>query len=104
MSDVKILTNLYIFMNRVPQVIRSTFDKSITLMSDNPSFSLIWLHGLGDSSEGFYEYFMHPKSPVYDGARVRLLQAPLRPVTINHGAPCNSWYDIKTFDKTSGKE
>jgi hypothetical protein len=47
---------------------------------------------------------MHPKSPVYDGARVRLLQAPLRPVTINHGAPCNSWYDIKTFDKTSGKE
>lgn len=89
-------------MNRVPQVIRQTLDKSITIMPEQPKFSLIWLHGLGDSSEGFYEYFLHPKSPAYSGGRIRLLQAPLRPVTINGGIPFNSWYDIKAFNKTSG--
>lgn len=91
-------------MNKVPQVLRQALDKSITIVPEQPSFSLIWLHGLGDSSEGFYEYFMHPKSPVYIGCRVRLLQAPLRPVTINSGMPFNSWYDIKAFDKVSGNE
>jgi len=91
-------------MNRIPQVIRHAVDKSITITPEQPAFSLIWLHGLGDSSEGFYEYFMHPKSPVYIGGRIRLLQAPLRPVTINSGYPFNSWYDIKALNKTSGKE
>jgi phospholipase/carboxylesterase len=91
-------------MNKVPQIVRHSLDKSITLMLEDASFSLIWLHGLGDSSEGFYEYFMHPKSPVYNGARIRLLQAPLRPVSINNGIPFNSWYDIKALGKTSGKE
>lgn len=91
-------------MNQLPKVLRNSADKSITIALEEAAFSLIWLHGLGDSSEGFYEYFMHPKSPVYKGARVKLLQAPERPVTINQGYKCNSWYDIKAFNKISGKE
>lgn len=58
----------------------------------------MWLHGLGDSSEGFLDWFKMPSSPLYSGARIRLLNAPMRKVTINGGMLCSSWYDIKTFD------
>lgn len=40
---------------------------------------------------------MDKASPVHIGARVRLLQAPKRPVTINGGNACNSWYDLKVL-------
>lgn len=90
--------------SKMPQVIRNAVDKSITLMMEDAKFSLIWLHGLGDSSEGFTDFFMHPKSPLYNGARIRLLQAPYRPVTINNGIPFNSWYDIKSFNKVTGRD
>jgi hypothetical protein len=34
------------------------------------------------------------QSPLSHGARIRLLNAPLRKVTINYGATSTSWYDI----------
>jgi phospholipase/carboxylesterase len=57
---------------------------------------LIWLHGLGDTSEGFLDYFQMKGSPLFQGARITLLEAPERAVTINEGDICNSWFDIKT--------
>jgi predicted esterase len=57
---------------------------------------LIWLHGLGDTSEGFVDYFQMKDSPLFHGAKITLLQAPWRAVTINDGEECNSWYDILT--------
>lgn len=78
---------------------RSSIDGSITLVPNEPRYSLIWLHGLGDTSEGFLDWFKMPNSPLYSGARICLLQAPIRKVTVNGGAQCTSWYDIKTFDR-----
>ena len=69
-------------------------DKSIIVSSDSPSYSIIWLHGLGDSSQGFLPFFNAPQSPAHQGARVKLLNAPVRKVTINGGYPSTSWYDI----------
>jgi phospholipase/carboxylesterase len=37
-------------MQDVASVTRNKKDKSITIMPEKPYFSLIWLHGLGDSS------------------------------------------------------
>jgi hypothetical protein len=37
-------------------------------------------------------------SPLFHGAKITLLQAPLRSVTINYGSKCNSWYDIKDLN------
>ena len=91
-------------MKAKPQIIRNKTDHSILISPANPTNSLIWLHGLGDSSEGFFDYFLEDNSPVYEGTRVLLLQAPNRPVTINGGAPCNSWYDIKSFGPGSKEE
>lgn len=81
-------------MQDIASVTRNKADKSITLMPERPYFSLIWLHGLGDSSEGFLPFFQAEESPLSRGARIRLLNAPLRKVTINYGSTCTSWYDI----------
>lgn len=70
-------------------------DKTIILNPEKPLYSLIWLHGLGDSSAGFLDFFQMPQSPVHKGFRIKLLQAPVQPVTINGGMKCSSWYDIK---------
>ena len=93
---LKLIRN-FSFMNQKPEVTRNKVDHSILISPKEPRNSLIWLHGLGDSSEGFFDFFLDENSPVYDGTRVLLLQAPLRPVTINQGHKSNSWYDIKTF-------
>lgn len=69
----------------LPTIVRNKADHSIIMSYPHSSFSLIWLHGLGDSSEGFYDFFAHPLSPVHDAYRVKLLQAPLKKITINNG-------------------
>lgn len=86
-------------MKQIPNIFRNTIDHSITITAKNPSCSLIWLHGLGDSAEGFLSYFCHSHSPVYEGVRIKLLQAPLRKVTINNNSLANSWYDIKSLNR-----
>lgn len=58
---------------------------------------MIWLHGLGDTSAGFLDYFMLPQSPLNKGGRIKLLHAPIKPVTVNGGAEMPSWYDFKMF-------
>ena len=78
-------------------------DKSILLKPSIAKYSLIWLHGLGDTSRGFLDYFDIPDSPAYNGARVKLLHAPVRPVTINGGDYMPSWYDIKVLGFSSLK-
>jgi len=60
--------------------------------------TLIWLHGLGDSAEGFRDFFTASNSPAPADARVRLLTAPRAKVTANNYRYFNSWYDIATFD------
>lgn len=84
-------------MNKALKIIPNKIDKTITIIPENPYFSLIWLHGLGDSSAGFLDYFQIDQSPVFKGAKVNLLNAPLRKVTINNGERYNSWYDIRSF-------
>jgi hypothetical protein len=41
-------------MNKALKVIPNKIDKSITLVPEKSYFSVIWLHGLGDSPAGFF--------------------------------------------------
>lgn len=91
-------------MKKALQVIPNKIDKSILLTPEKPWFSLIWLHGLGDTSVGFLDFFQEKNSPAHRGGRVKLLHAPIRPVTINGGAICPSWYDIRTLAGGVGSE
>lgn len=74
--------------------------REITLTPNlEAEYSLIWLHGLGDSAEGFLPLFLSDLTPVPETFKIRLLTAPASPVTINNGMVCNSWYDIINFDR-----
>ncbi|KAL4486806.1 hypothetical protein ABPG72_006638 [Tetrahymena utriculariae] len=59
--------------------------------------TLVWMHGLGDSAEGYLDFFGESSSPTPDNMKVVLLTAPARKVTINMGMQMPSWFDFKAF-------
>ena len=66
--------------------------------------TLIWLHGLGDSANGYLDLFLGRESPSNKEMKVILMTAPESPVTINSGMIMNSWYDINFQNNISEKE
>ena len=67
---------------------------------ENHKYSLVWLHGLGDSAYGFADVFLEPSyNVVPDSCKVILPTAPKRAVSCNMGMFMTSWYDIKTLDR-----
>lgn len=60
--------------------------------------SIIWLHGLGDSGNGFLPIAPELGLPPEFGVRFIFPHAPEQPVTINGGMVMRAWYDIKSFD------
>ena len=63
----------------------------------DPSWSVVWLHGLGADGHDF-----EPIVPELDlPAAVRFVfpHAPVRPVTINGGYPMRAWYDILSLER-----
>jgi len=63
--------------------------------------TIIWLHGLGDSGNGFAPIAPELKLPDSLGIKFVFPHAPIRPVTINNGMEMRAWYDIKTMDMES---
>ena len=65
--------------------------------------TLIFLHGLGDSAEGFEDVFS-PGGPLnLQNIKVLLPTAPKSAVTCNGGYKMNSWFDIYNLEDQSGK-
>ncbi|GAA6203482.1 MULTISPECIES: carboxylesterase [Thalassotalea] len=59
---------------------------------------VIWLHGLGDSGDGFAPVVPMLGLPAHHSIRFVFPHAPEQPVTINQGYVMRSWYDIKSMD------
>lgn len=60
--------------------------------------TLIWMHGLGDTADGYLDTFLNPDiNPVTLTTKIVLLTAPIRSVTINMGQKMTSWFDFKEF-------
>ena len=61
----------------------------------NPKYSIIWLHGLGASSNDFPPVV--PYLNIDNSLSVRFVfpQAPNRSITVNQGMVMPGWYDIK---------
>ncbi len=58
-------------------------------------FTLVWMHGLGDSARGFLSFFQSGDPVVPNqNTKVVLLNAPSQRVTCNGGMAMASWYDI----------
>ena len=62
---------------------------------------VIWLHGLGDSGNGFAPIVPELKLPADHKIRFVFPHAPIRPITINNGMQMRAWYDIKSLDFNS---
>lgn len=60
--------------------------------------TIIWLHGLGDSGNGFAPIVPELKLAPELGIKFIFPHAPVRPVTINNGMEMRAWYDIKSLD------
>ena len=75
-----------------------SLDTVVIEPSSNHQASVIWLHGLGDSGEGFAPIVPELKLPNALGVKFIFPHAPIQPVTINGGMAMRSWYDIKSLD------
>jgi len=64
----------------------------------NPSWSIIWLHGLGADGNDFAPIVPELVSPQWPAVRFVFPHAPVQPVTINNGMAMRAWYDIYGFD------
>ena len=61
----------------------------------NPTWTVIWLHGLGADGHDFEP--VAPQLGFSDHPAVRFIfpHAPVRPITINGGMSMRGWYDIR---------
>jgi len=63
--------------------------------------TIIFLHGLGDTGEG-WSFELSRIKPSY--AKLVCPTAPKNPVTINFGMKMPSWFDIRSLDKADNNE
>ena len=72
--------------------------------ADQPSYSVIWLHGLGADGHDFEPIIPYLGLP--PGAAVRFIfpHALMRPVTVNGGAVMRAWYDIIEISTSRGQD
>ena len=64
----------------------------------DPEWTLILLHGLGDSGDGWAPIAPHLVRDDWPALRLIFPHAPVQPVTINGGMKMRSWYDIVDLD------
>jgi phospholipase/carboxylesterase len=70
----------------------------------NPTFSIIWMHGLGADGHDFEPLVPELLEAGAPSLRFVFPHAPVRPVTINNGYQMRAWYDIIGIDKRSAED
>ncbi len=65
---------------------------------DNPTASVIWLHGLGADGNDFVPVVDELGLPPQLAVRFIFPHAPMQPVTINSGFIMRAWYDVLNQD------
>jgi phospholipase/carboxylesterase len=69
-----------------------------------PTFSIIWLHGLGADGHDFEPLVPELLDAGLPTLRFIFPHAPVRPVTINNGYRMRAWYDIVGIDRRSAED
>ncbi|CAH0482297.1 unnamed protein product [Peronospora belbahrii] len=77
-------------------------DKNIILSPENPTATVIFLHGLGDTGYGWSDA-MANLSKELPYVKFVLPTASSMPVTANMGMKMPAWYDIKSLSRINGK-
>jgi len=69
-----------------------------------PTFSILWMHGLGADGHDFEPLVPELLSPGMPALRFVFPHAPVRPVTLNNGYQMRAWYDIIGIDRRSAED
>ena len=69
---------------------------------DNPTASIIWIHGLGADGNDFVPVVNELDLTGVPATRFVFPHAPMRAVTINNGSVMRAWYDV-SFGDLEGK-
>lgn len=64
----------------------------------NPTWAVIWLHGLGADGNDFVSIVPELGLPRDIAVRFVFPHAPHRPITVNGGYVMRGWYDIEALD------
>jgi phospholipase/carboxylesterase len=70
----------------------------------NPSFTILWLHGLGADGHDFEPLVPELADAKLPPIRFVFPHAPVRPVTLNNGYRMRAWYDIVGIDRRSAED
>jgi len=73
-------------------------DAVIVDTGSDPTWRIIWLHGLGADGFDFVPLVGDLIKPEWPAIRFEFPHAPKLPVTINGGMRMRAWYDISSFD------
>ena len=68
------------------------------------SAAVIWLHGLGADGYDFVPVVPQLGLPSDLSVRFVFPHAPVRPVTLNGGAPMRAWYDLLGLDRSAQQD
>jgi len=82
----------------------NSLESVIVETGPKPSFSIIWMHGLGADGHDFEP--LVPELVERDSPSLRFIfpHAPVRPVTLNNGYRMRAWYDIVGIDRRSAED
>jgi phospholipase/carboxylesterase len=69
-----------------------------------PSFTIIWLHGLGADGHDFEPLVPELLEDGLPALRFIFPHAPVRAVTLNNGYRMRAWYDIVGIDRRSAED
>jgi predicted esterase len=70
------------------------FTSVITIAPAKPTATVIFMHGLGDTADGWAPMLHHEIAPLMPHIKFICPTAPVRPVTLNGGMAMTSWHDI----------
>ena len=88
-------------MNNIPPDLLPSI---VIKTGDQPTHSIIWLHGLGSDGNDFVPIIekLNLQSDIH--TRFIFPHAPLQPVSINNGAVMRAWYDISGQNLSSDED
>jgi len=71
---------------------------------ENPTHSILWLHGLGADGHDFEAIVPELSLPASASYRFIFPHAPFQPITVNKGQVMRGWYDIRSTDIDSQED
>jgi phospholipase/carboxylesterase len=82
----------------------SALESVIVETGPKPSFTIIWMHGLGADGHDFEPLVPELIEAGMPSLRFVFPHAPVRPVTLNNGYAMRAWYDLLAIDRRAAED